>query len=543
MSSEPQELELIEKSLKVSQIYYKTHVNAPEAQAYLEQRGMSVQTIWKFGVGYAPDKLRGLVDHFSAPKVRNAALVGGCLKKQSNSERLLDFFRGRLMFPIMNHDGVLCGFGGRLIKPGPDRSLMDAYPDFVTGDISVRQERLLDAAQSLFMQPASTLITVEKTSEHLQESGLPAPTATVAAQHLLGLMERDGLIKTSGEGNWRVVPKLPKYLNTAETPLFDKSELLYGFYQNKREIMASGEAILVEGYMDVTTLSEHGFPIGTAPMGTALTVQQLKLLRDHGVKNLWLCLDGDAAGLKAMHRSMEVLLQHYDPTLNVGIILLHDGHDPDSLLRAEGPDSFAKAKANATPLDEFIHETCTRELLCFKNGTRISLEDRAHYLKELELFIQKSTGVLRERLVDRAAEFSGLSTKDIYALNNVQNVDALIDEWHPLVLLASRWMAHDQTNKVRAQLKNLVSHTHGLDALAGLAKALSSNADLSGDQRQLQQYALAHGPLEQSELRELAGKWGAWLQNVAMSELITKIQDNPDDSQSTKAFKSMLRVG
>lgn len=543
MSSEPHDLELIEKSLKISLVYYRTHVTAPEAKAYLNERGMSSQTIWKFGVGYAPDKQRGLVDHFSYATLRNAAVVGGCLKKQSNSDRLLDFFRGRLMFPIMNHDGVLCGFGGRLVKPGPNRKLIEEYEDFLHGGVRVPQELLIEAAVWVFMQSSGSTINIESTSKQFIESRVPPAAAEAAAKHLLTLMERDELIKVSGEGLWRAVPKLPKYLNTAETPLFDKSELLYGFFQNKREIMASGEAIAVEGYIDVTALSAGGFPIGVAPMGTALTAQQLKLLRDHGVKKFWICLDGDDAGLKAMHRSMEVLLEHYDPTLDVNIIILKDGHDPDSLIRKEGPESFAEAKANAKSLADFIHDTCTRNLLCFKQGTQVSLEDRAHYLKELEPFIQKSTGVLRDKLVDMAAMFSGLDATEIYKLNKLQSHDALVNDWHPLVLMASRWMLHDESSKVRASLKNMVSHSEGLGTLTSLAISLSNRHDPVGAERQLQQYAIAHGPLEPAELKALASQWGDWLQKVTMSELITKIHENPEDTQATSAFKNMLRIG
>ncbi|MEL7031121.1 MAG: DNA primase [Pseudomonadota bacterium] len=147
----------------------------------------------------------------------------------------------------------------------------------------------------------------------------------------------------------------PKYLNSSDTPLFHKSRVLYR-YKAAREAFGGteeGGLIVCEGYMDVIALSEAGFAHAVAPLGTALTEEQLGLLWRAGPEPV-LCFDGDRAGLGAAHRSIERALPGLQPGRSVFFCLLSDGMDPDDLIRENGPGAMAKALDGALPLVEVL---------------------------------------------------------------------------------------------------------------------------------------------------------------------------------------------
>lgn len=128
-----------------------------------------------------------------------------------------------------------------------------------------------------------------------------------------------------------------KYLNSPETDLFHKSSILYN-YRRARAGLGHGEdggLIVCEGYMDVIALAEAGFAQAVAPLGTALTERQLDLLWKAGPQPV-LCLDGDAAGLRAAYRAIDLALPHVQPGRSVNFCLLPDGLDPDDLVRQPG---------------------------------------------------------------------------------------------------------------------------------------------------------------------------------------------------------------
>lgn len=132
------------------------------------------------------------------------------------------------------------------------------------------------------------------------------------------------------------VPNQPKYVNTAETPLYRKGRLLYGLYQAREAIRARGEALLVEGYADVLALHEYGFEQAVASGGTALTAAQARLLARYS-QRVVILYDADPAGLMATLRATELLLAE---NLEVRVLRLPEGDDPDSFLRREGREGF-----------------------------------------------------------------------------------------------------------------------------------------------------------------------------------------------------------
>jgi DNA primase len=147
----------------------------------------------------------------------------------------------------------------------------------------------------------------------------------------------------------------PKYLNSSDTPLFHKSRVLYR-YKAAREAFGGteeGGLIVCEGYMDVIALSEAGFAHAVAPLGTALTEDQLGLLWRAGPEPV-LCFDGDRAGLGAAYRSIERALPGLQPGRSVFFCLLSDGMDPDDLIRDKGPGAMGKALDGALPLVEVL---------------------------------------------------------------------------------------------------------------------------------------------------------------------------------------------
>lgn len=130
-------------------------------------------------------------------------------------------------------------------------------------------------------------------------------------------------------------PKQPKYINTAETEIYTKGQLVYGIYQAKAEIRKQDVCYLVEGYTDVISLYQAGIANVVASSGTALTVEQVRLIRRFTF-NVVLLYDGDAAGIKAAIRGVDIMLEE---GMNVKVVVLPDGEDPDSYVKAHGTDA------------------------------------------------------------------------------------------------------------------------------------------------------------------------------------------------------------
>jgi DNA primase len=130
-----------------------------------------------------------------------------------------------------------------------------------------------------------------------------------------------------------------KYLNSPETPLFHKGAVLFNAYNARGPAHDKDQVIAVEGYMDVIALSEAGFPQTVAPLGTALTEDQLKLLWRMAPEPI-LCFDGDAAGRRAAFRAVETALPHLKPGYSVQFAFLPDGLDPDDFVRQHGANAF-----------------------------------------------------------------------------------------------------------------------------------------------------------------------------------------------------------
>jgi len=168
----------------------------------------------------------------------------------------------------------------------------------------------------------------------------------------------------------------PKYLNSPESPLFHKSDEIYGLYELKKAVTNIDRIYITEGYMDVVALAEHGVETAVATLGTAINNRQIESLF-RVCKNLVFCFDGDAAGKKAAWRSLEQCL----PSLKEGrlarFLFLPEGQDPDSYISEFGQATFEQQVEQASTLTQYLFQNLLAE--CNTN----TLEGRAQFLDRL----------------------------------------------------------------------------------------------------------------------------------------------------------------
>ncbi len=171
----------------------------------------------------------------------------------------------------------------------------------------------------------------------------------------------------------------PKYINTGETTLFSKGTQLYNFAAARAAAIKTGTIILAEGYMDVIALVRAGFAHSVAPLGTALTEDQLHLLWRTAPEPI-LAFDGDAAGLKAAHRAAHLALPYLKPGYSLRFAFLPSGEDPDSYIAGNGPGAMTVLLEAALPLSQLLWRTETEGKDFSTPERRAGLE---HSLKEI----------------------------------------------------------------------------------------------------------------------------------------------------------------
>ena len=199
----------------------------------------------------------------------------------------------------------------------------------------------------------------------------------------------------------------PKYLNSPETPVFEKGRELYGLFQARRAIREANRVIVVEGYMDVVALAQHGVANAVATLGTATTpfhVQKLLRQADH----VTFCFDGDAAGRRAAWRALETSLEALSDGKHVNFLFLPEKDDPDTWVRAHGSEAFVELVERAEPLSAFM----LREL---RAGLDMNTpEDRADFLKKAEALLAKiAARNLGLAMRDAVAKAAGISASNL----------------------------------------------------------------------------------------------------------------------------------
>ncbi len=202
----------------------------------------------------------------------------------------------------------------------------------------------------------------------------------------------------------------PKYLNSPETPLFEKGRELFGLPQARQALRDTDTAIVTEGYMDVIALAQNGVGNAVATLGTATTATHVtKLLRQ--VDRVVFCFDGDNAGRKAAWRALENSLEALADNKRLAFIFLPQEHDPDSYIREFGKEQFDRQVTQAMPLSDFL----LRELA--QRCDLTSSEGKAQLIYEAKPLLHKlPTPLLRLQLVKRLAEASGFAQSEVERL-------------------------------------------------------------------------------------------------------------------------------
>ena len=270
----------IQKSLhevvEIACAWFEAQLRAPVGKVglnYLYSRGLDDSTISRFRLGYAPDNREALKAALKAEGIDETLMLeAGLITKPEGIRGSFDFFRGRVIFPIMDTRGRPIAFGGRII----------------------------------------------------------------------------------GDGQ-------PKYLNSRDTPLFDKGRTLYALDKARPAVLGGpgrvpADLIIVEGYMDVIALHKAGFEGAVAPLGTALTENQIEILWKIANEPL-LCFDGDQAGERAANRAANRALPLLQPGRSFRFIFLPKGDDPDSFVRRAGALAFRELLAKARPMFEVVWDS------------------------------------------------------------------------------------------------------------------------------------------------------------------------------------------
>jgi DNA primase len=198
-----------------------------------------------------------------------------------------------------------------------------------------------------------------------------------------------------------------KYLNSPETPLFRKGNVLFGLHKSKRALIEANCAIVCEGQIDLISLFEAGITNVVAPQGTAFTENQARILKRF-VDEVVLCFDSDAAGAKAAERSLDALLQN---DLVVRVVELPHGEDPDSLVRREGKEEFENRVASARDFFDYWIERETEAADVSSLGAKLQVARRL-----AETISRVHDPLMRGEVVNKASARLGVSPADFGTL-------------------------------------------------------------------------------------------------------------------------------
>ena len=247
------------------------------AMAYLDKRGLSADIIDRFNIGYAPKGWDNLLNYFSKKGVPLARVErSGLILPKKDGRGYYDRFRDRIIFPIIDINHTVIGFGGRVMDDS-----------------------------------------------------------------------------------------LPKYLNSPETSVYNKSRSLYGLHLSKDNWRKAQTVYIVEGYLDLLSLHQHGIENAVATLGTALTADHVRMLSRY-VPRMILVYDSDEAGIRSALRCIDTFWKEHvdfsrgdvfrEEKADTHILVLPDGHDPDSFLRDKGAGPFEKAASQAPGIISFLIE-------------------------------------------------------------------------------------------------------------------------------------------------------------------------------------------
>ncbi|MEO7207124.1 MAG: DNA primase [Steroidobacteraceae bacterium] len=218
---------------------------------------------------------------------------------------------------------------------------------------------------------------------------------------------RDSRGRMIGFGGRVIDQGEPKYMNSPETPLFHKGRELYGLHEARQARADFNRLLIVEGYMDVVRLHQAGITYAVATLGTATTQEHLnKIFRQ--THEVVFCFDGDRAGLKAAWRALENALPMAQDGRELKFMFLPEGHDPDTLVAAEGAQAFETRMKEALPLSEYLVQQLIADVDLDHVDGRAKLKALAG-----PLFARMPEGIYREMLADRLAARVGMPARKL----------------------------------------------------------------------------------------------------------------------------------
>ena len=352
---------------------------------------------------------------------------------------------------------------------------------------------------------------------------------------------RDSRGRVIGFGGRVLGDDKPKYLNSPETPVFHKGRELYGLYEARRQNRQLDDILVVEGYMDVIALAQHGITNAVATLGTATSEEHLKRLF-RIVNSVVFCFDGDNAGRQAAWRALMCCLPVMQDGRHVRFMFLPEGQDPDSLVRNEGQDGFrARMAQQSITLTDYLFRHLAEQ------ANPDSLEGKAHLATLALPLIEQIPGTLLQRLLRQSLEArTGMDLDALPAAPPVSDIadfdspassswaEQPIPESSPRGGYRKRPASPAKTNGVENPLLNaartLLHHPH----LAGLVNQASQFANEDEDEAVLlvalvdalqknptlttiQLLARWHGTALGDQLNQLAEK--EWLLNIPSANL------------------------
>ncbi|WP_163194295.1 DNA primase [Clostridium thermarum] len=331
---EDQKERLYSVNVEAARFFYSNLLRSKKSQEYFSARGISVSTVKRFGLGFAPDSWHDLMNALKRKGFSELDMLNVGLVIKSEKGNIYDRFRNRVMFPVFDYRGKVIGFGGRVLDDSK-----------------------------------------------------------------------------------------PKYLNSPESLIFQKGTNLYGLnfalkHNNNRTF------IIVEGYMDCISLHQHGITNAVASLGTALTVQQAKLLKRYGDK-IVISYDADAAGQAATIRGLEILRKE---GFDVKVLTVPSGKDPDEFIRANGKEAFVRLVENALPLMDYkikkaaegVNFNDSEEVIKYVKKVTESLADLNPVEKDVYISkISQQTGIKEQAIYDLLKGELSKSNEAAYTMNSI----------------------------------------------------------------------------------------------------------------------------
>ena len=408
--------------------------NSAQAREYLESRGVTSEVIKEFDLGFVPESWDALMKFASRNNIGIGELeeLGLVVARESGSGHY-DRFRNRIIFPINEITGRICGFGGRILG-------------------------------------------------------------------------EDG-------------PGQPKYMNSPESPVFDKKNVLYGLYHSKNEIGRRRKAVLVEGYMDFIKLYANGIRNVVATLGTAFTNEHARLLRRF-CEEVVIVYDGDVAGIRSAVRAGEILLEQ---GISSSICRIPDGLDPDDYLEAHGPESLGELIEDAVDVSDFIiDDTFTRY-----REKKMSSGESIRFLADMVSKIKDP--VRRAEAVSRATGVFGIRESEFLSLVKSPEPGKNRGSLAPAALVPEKSIHEREIVRILLKFPGLLS----AEKIENIEKHFE-NGDLKVILKRV-------GEGEFTEISSLMSSFEEIEMQQLLSELIFSSDDLIDETTSEKILNDCVR--